>query len=120
MDGVFFLTARADRNEAVLALGPRDLMIDLPIRVQGLENNGCARVADAAALVATLDRWLTDPVAAAQQGKQAQQFIRRQQGATRRNVEMICKVLNRTPAATPCGIATDKIAQPNRTRQKRS
>ena len=80
-----------------------------------LEKNGCARVADAAALVATLDRWLTDPVAAAQQGKQAQQFIRRQQGATRRNVEMICKVLNRTPAATPGGIATDKIAQPNRT-----
>ena len=44
VDGVFFLTARADRNEAVLALGPRDLMIDLPIRVQGLENNGCAAV----------------------------------------------------------------------------
>ena len=80
-----------------------------------LEKNGCARVADAAALAATLDRWLTDPAAAAQQGKQAQEFIRRQQGATRRNVEMICQVLGRVPAATPGGIATDKILQSDRT-----
>ena len=80
-----------------------------------LEKSGCARIADADALAATLDQWLTAPAAAAQQGKQAQEFIRRQQGATRRNVEMICKVLNRTPAAAPGGIATDKIDQPNRT-----
>jgi hypothetical protein len=44
VDGVFFFTAKADHNEAVLTLGPRDLMIDLPIRVQGLENNGCVAV----------------------------------------------------------------------------
>lgn len=79
-----------------------------------LEKNGCSRVADAAALAATLDQWLTAPTAAAAQGKQAQEFIRRQQGATRRNVEMICKVLNRTPAATPGGIATDRIVQSDR------
>jgi 3-deoxy-D-manno-octulosonic-acid transferase len=74
-----------------------------------LEKNGCARVADAAALAATLDQWLTDPAAAARHGREAQEFIRRQQGATRRNVEMICRVLGRTPAATPGGIATDQL-----------
>ena len=43
-DTVFFFTARAQQNEAVFTLGPRNMIIDLPIRVQGLEDNGCAAV----------------------------------------------------------------------------
>ena len=34
-DAVFFFTARAKQNEAAFALGPQNLMIDLPIRVRG-------------------------------------------------------------------------------------
>ena len=43
-DAVFFFTARAKENEAAFVLGPQTLIIDLPIRVRGLENNGCAAV----------------------------------------------------------------------------
>ena len=43
-DATFFFTARAKDHEAAFKLGPQDLMIDLPIRVHGLENNGCAAV----------------------------------------------------------------------------
>ena len=43
-DAIFFFTARAKDNEAAFILGPQDLIIDLPIRVRGLENNGCAAV----------------------------------------------------------------------------
>ena len=41
-DAVFFFTCRAAKSEASFVLGPQDLMIELPIRVRGLENNGCA------------------------------------------------------------------------------
>ena len=44
LDASFFLTLRASGNEAVLNVGPKNLMIDLPIRVQGVEDNGCAAV----------------------------------------------------------------------------
>ncbi|MDD5708137.1 MAG: hypothetical protein PHR35_19640, partial [Kiritimatiellae bacterium] len=44
VDAVFFFTARARRNETVFVLGPQSLIIDLPIRVRGVENNGCAAV----------------------------------------------------------------------------
>ncbi len=74
-----------------------------------LAASGCVRVAGPDELVDTLDKWLTDPSAAGQAGKEAQQHVLGQQGATRRNVEMICGVLNRTPALTPGGIATDII-----------
>jgi len=43
-DAVFFFTARAKENEAAFVLGPQDLIIELPVRVRGLENNGCAAV----------------------------------------------------------------------------
>jgi hypothetical protein len=43
-DAVFFFTAKAKQNEAAFVLGPQSLTIDLPIRVRGLENNGCAAV----------------------------------------------------------------------------
>jgi len=72
-----------------------------------LARNGCTRVADAAALEKQLDRWLADPSAAAEAGQAAGQYVRRQQGATRRNVELVCRVLGRVP--NPGGIATDII-----------
>jgi len=43
-DAVFFFTARAKEHEAAFVLGPQALMIELPVRVRGLENNGCAAV----------------------------------------------------------------------------
>jgi hypothetical protein len=43
-DALFFFTAQAAGNEAVFTLGPRATMIDLPIRVRGLQDNGCAAV----------------------------------------------------------------------------
>ncbi|MBI4023413.1 MAG: hypothetical protein HY360_00425 [Verrucomicrobia bacterium] len=44
VDGRFFFTAMADKNETVLTIGPRDLIIDLPFRIKGLEDNGCVAV----------------------------------------------------------------------------
>jgi len=76
-----------------------------------LADNGCVRVADVAALQATLEHWLADPAAATTAGKTAQAFVARQQGATRRNVDMICRVLGRTPAVAPGAIATDEVAR---------
>jgi len=43
-DATFFFTARAQDNEAVFTLGPQKLCIDLPLRIKGLEDNGCAAV----------------------------------------------------------------------------
>jgi hypothetical protein len=40
-DAVFFFTAQADQGEARFTLGPQDLIIELPVRVAGLEDNGC-------------------------------------------------------------------------------
>ena len=73
---------------------------------------GCAvRVADAGQLAETLAGWLADPNAAAALGAKARQFVRDQQGATRRNVELICRALGRVPAPAPGAIATDVIAE---------
>ena len=74
-----------------------------------LAAHGCARVAGAAELERQFDAWLSDGQAAAAAGAAAQQYVRSQQGATRRNVEMICRVLHRIPAAEPGQIATDEI-----------
>jgi len=76
-----------------------------------LAANGCVRVADADELAGRFDDWLSDPAAAAGAGKAAQDYVRSRQGATRRNVEMICRVLGRVPAPAPGTIATDEIAQ---------
>ena len=43
-DAVFFFTARAKSNEAAFTLGPQKLSFDLPIKVEGLEDSGCAAV----------------------------------------------------------------------------
>jgi hypothetical protein len=39
-----FLTVQADRNEAKFQVEPRETIIDLPMRVSGVEDNGCAAV----------------------------------------------------------------------------
>lgn len=42
---VFFFSIKADKNEAVFTLGPKkDIGIDLPVKVSGIEDNGCAAV----------------------------------------------------------------------------
>jgi 3-deoxy-D-manno-octulosonic-acid transferase len=74
-----------------------------------LAANGCARIADADELVDKLDQWLSDKALADQAGTQAQQYVLTQQGATRRNIEMICGILNRIPATAAGGISTDAI-----------
>jgi len=68
-DAVFFFTARAEKNEAAFTLGPQNLMIDLPIRVRGLANNGCAAIYSTArpwyrfvAVDADGTAWLTEPI----------------------------------------------------------
>lgn len=80
-------------------------------QAQDLARHGCVQVADAPALARQLEAWLADPAKARQAGQTAQQYVRRQQGASRRNVEMICRVLGRTPAVAPGCIATDAICE---------
>ncbi len=73
---------------------------------------GCARrVADAGELAGIWTEWLEKPDDAAKIGRDAQQFVRSQTGATKRNVELICRILGRVPALAPGGIATDEIIE---------
>ena len=53
------------------------------------------------------DGLLTGEAVAA--GDRAQQYVRSQLGATRRNAELICRVLHRAPAPAPGQIATEEI-----------
>jgi 3-deoxy-D-manno-octulosonic-acid transferase len=80
-------------------------------QAQDLAIHGCSQVSDAAALESQLDAWLSDASLADQAGRAAQQFIRNSQGATKRNVDMLCKLLGREPAQSDGGIATDAIRQ---------
>jgi 3-deoxy-D-manno-octulosonic-acid transferase len=82
-------------------------------QAEDLAANGCVRVADENELVEQLTAWLADSAAAAQAGLTAQDYVRSQQGATRRNVEMICGLLGRRPAERPGNIATVAIAAEN-------
>lgn len=70
---------------------------------------GCVRVAGPESLKRQLAKWLGDPDSARRAGAAAQQHVRSQQGATKRNVEMICRVLGRVPAVRDGSIATDEI-----------
>ena len=74
-----------------------------------LAEHGCVRVADADALAEQFDAWLSDPESATAAGQAAQRYVRSQQGATGRNVEMICRLLRRVPAPAAGQIATDEI-----------
>jgi 3-deoxy-D-manno-octulosonic-acid transferase len=81
-------------------------------QAEQLARHGCAAVADASELTEVLDRWLSDAAEAADAGSKAQEYVIRRQGATRRNVEMICRLLRRTPALASDDIATDALASP--------
>ena len=76
-----------------------------------VEAGAARRVKNADELAKIWCDWLKNPDEAARIGQKAQQFVQSQQGATKRNVEIICKILGRVPALTPGGIATDIIIQ---------
>ncbi len=76
-----------------------------------LASHGAARVPDADGLRTQLDAWLRDPASAASAAQHAKQYVVSQQGATRRNVAMLCRLLHRRPAISPGGIATDELAK---------
>ncbi|MCE5325367.1 MAG: 3-deoxy-D-manno-octulosonic acid transferase [Planctomycetaceae bacterium] len=78
-------------------------------QADALASNGCFRVADAHELESLLDRLLGNPAEAHVAGQAARAYVLSQQGATRRNVEMICDILGRVPAVREGDIATDKI-----------
>ena len=80
-------------------------------QADSLAENGCVRVADAQALCEQLGEWLSDPERASKSAAEAQDYVRSQQGATRRNVEMICGVIGRVPAVAPGAIATEMIRE---------
>ena len=78
-------------------------------QADALAAHGCVRVSDPEALTELLDGWLADPAAAEKAGATARDYVRTCQGATRRNVEMICDVLGRVPAVVPGAIATEAV-----------
>lgn len=80
-------------------------------QAEKLRQHGCAEVADGNELVAQISLWLNDPDAAKLAGANVQQYIRLQQGATRRNVELIVHILGRVAATQPGSIATDMIEE---------
>ena len=77
-----------------------------------VEAGAACRVADAEELAAVWSGWLGDSAGAARLATAAREFVRSRQGATRRNVEMICRVLGRVAALAPGGVATDAIVAP--------
>jgi len=78
-------------------------------QAEDLAAHGCVRVQDSGELAEKLEEWLTDPSGAEAAGQAARRYVISQQGAARRNVEMICRALHRVPAAVPGDIATDEI-----------
>ncbi|MFP4104936.1 MAG: 3-deoxy-D-manno-octulosonic acid transferase [Phycisphaerae bacterium] len=74
-----------------------------------MTEHGCVRVADADELAALLTRWLAEPDKAAAAGREARDFVADRKGATKRNVAMICRILDRVPAVRDGSIATDRI-----------
>jgi len=49
VDAEFFLTLKAKDHEAVVDIGPKEMICDLPLRVRGIQDNGCAAVYSKAA-----------------------------------------------------------------------
>jgi len=74
-----------------------------------LVEHGSVRVTDGDELGRVLSGWLSDPTSAGTAGASAQAFVVSQQGATKRNVDMLCGLLGRTPAIAEGTVATDAI-----------
>ena len=68
VDAEFFLTLEAAGGEALVDLGPREMICDLPIRVRGIQDNGCAAVWSSRSrffrFIAVADgaAWLQEPI----------------------------------------------------------
>ncbi len=80
-------------------------------QAEGLLRHGAVCVQNEAELQKQLDAWLTDPASAAKAGHDAQQYVKSQQGATRRNVDLLCHVVGRVPALVPGDVATDSLVR---------
>jgi 3-deoxy-D-manno-octulosonic-acid transferase len=78
-------------------------------QAEGLVRHGAVCVKDPAALREQIIAWRNNPAAAKQAGAEVQQYVKSQQGATRRNVELLCHVLGRAPALVPGDVATEKL-----------
>jgi 3-deoxy-D-manno-octulosonic-acid transferase len=78
-------------------------------QAEDLVEHGCVCVSGGDELGRVLSGWLADPQSAASAGKGAQAFVVSQQGATKRNVDMLCGLLGRTPAIAAGTVATDAI-----------
>lgn len=77
-------------------------------QAQALIRHGAVCVKNESALREQIRDWLRDPAAAVRAGEEVQTYVKRQQGATRRNVELLCHILGREPALAPGDVATDK------------
>jgi len=78
-------------------------------QADALADEGGVRVRNADELEKVWVGWLDDPASAKTAGRRAQNYVRSQQGATRRSVEMLCSLLGRRPAVAEGCIATDVI-----------
>lgn len=87
-----------------VAFGPH--AFNFPQAAALVDAGGGRQVGDVDELAETLRQWLADPASAAAVGRRGRQFVRDRQGATRRNVELICGVLGRKPAEREGNIAT--------------
>jgi 3-deoxy-D-manno-octulosonic-acid transferase len=74
-----------------------------------LLTHGCRQVKHVEDLKTVIGEWLNDPAAARNAGRAAREYVRSQQGATRRNAELLCHVLDLVPARGPGQVATPAI-----------
>ncbi len=92
-----------------VSFGPH--VFNFPQARQLVQAKVARQVEDIKELGQVLAYWLANPAVAQELGKRAREFILAQQGATRRNVEVICDVLGRTAAQRPGDIAMQKTAR---------
>jgi 3-deoxy-D-manno-octulosonic-acid transferase len=81
-------------------------------QAEALLEHGCALVQDATGLAERVRTWLLESTTAERDAQLAQQYVKSQQGATKRNVALICHVIGRVPAPAEGGIATDALEEP--------
>ncbi|MBU4274031.1 MAG: hypothetical protein KKA28_19540, partial [Planctomycetes bacterium] len=103
-DAVFFFTAAAKDGEALFTLGPQSLIIDLPIRVQGLVDNGCAAIYSTKVpwfrfipVDADGTAWLTEPI-----DQKNEMWIGNVFTCDRKEVKLTLVVDGQADGAPPC------------------
>jgi len=90
-----------------VAFGPHTF--NFPQVADLVADRAVRQVTDADDLRQTLAGWLADPAAAGEISERARRFVEGRQGATRRNVEIICDLLGRQAAKRPGSAAAVKI-----------